>query len=58
MTTEGLISIQAMTTRIACRWMTARQLEAVSDRIDQAAQVPARSRWERKAAAPDLMRAS
>ena len=51
MTTGGLISIQAMTARIACRWMTARQLEAVTESIDQAARVPARSQWERKAAA-------
>ena len=58
MTTEGLITLQAMTARIACRWMTAQQLDAVSESIDQAARVPARSQWERKAAAPDLMRAS
>src|SRR6185312_6775032 len=51
MTTEGLISIQAMTARIACRWMTARHLEAVSDSVDQAARLPARSQWELKAAA-------
>ena len=51
MTTEGLISMQAMIARIACRWMTAPQLEAVSESIDQAARVPARSQWERKAAA-------
>lgn len=31
MTAEGLISVQAMTARIACRWMTARHLEALSD---------------------------
>ena len=50
-TTDGLIAIQAMTARIACRWMTAGQLEAVSESIDQAARMPARSQWERKAAA-------
>jgi|SRR5579862_6872488 GntR family transcriptional regulator, transcriptional repressor for pyruvate dehydrogenase complex len=51
MTTEGLISIQAMTARIACRWMTTQQLDAVSQSIDRAALVPARSQWETKAAA-------
>ncbi len=51
MTTEGLISVQVMTARIACRWMTARHLEAVSDSVDQAARLRARSQWERKAAA-------
>jgi hypothetical protein len=33
--TGGLISVQVMVARIACRWMTAAQLEA------PAAQVPA-----------------
>ena len=51
MTAEGIISVQAMTARIACRWMNAGQLEAVSDSIDRAARLPARFRWERKAAA-------
>jgi hypothetical protein len=30
MTLDGLISVQAMTARIACRWMSTRQLEAMS----------------------------
>jgi DNA-binding FadR family transcriptional regulator len=51
MTAEGLISVQAMTARIACRWITPRQLKAVSDSIDRAARLPSRSQWERKAAA-------
>ena len=46
---DGLISVQVMVARIACRWMTAPQLEAVSDSIDQAARLSARSQWERKA---------
>jgi hypothetical protein len=49
--TGGLISVQAMTARIACRWITAVQLEAVSESIDQAARLPATPQWERKAAA-------
>jgi GntR family transcriptional repressor for pyruvate dehydrogenase complex len=48
---DGLISVQVMVARIACRWMTAAQLEAVSDSIDRAARLPARSHWEHKAAA-------
>jgi GntR family transcriptional repressor for pyruvate dehydrogenase complex len=51
MTPDGLISVQAMTARIACRWMSARQLEAMSDSVDRAARLTARSQWEDKAAA-------
>jgi DNA-binding FadR family transcriptional regulator len=51
MTADGPVSILAMVARIACRWMTAPQLEAVSASIDQAACLPAISWWERKAAA-------
>jgi DNA-binding FadR family transcriptional regulator len=54
MTAEGLITVLAMTARIARRWMSARQLEAISDSIDRAARLPARPsrpHWERKAAA-------
>jgi GntR family transcriptional repressor for pyruvate dehydrogenase complex len=51
MTAEGLITVQAMTARIACRWMTARQLEAVSGSIKRAARLPAGSEWKRQAAA-------
>jgi len=32
MTLDGLISVQAMTARIACRWMCTRQLEGMSER--------------------------
>jgi hypothetical protein len=51
MTPDGLISVQAMTARIACRWMSTRQLEAMSGSIDHAARLSARSQWEYKAAA-------
>jgi GntR family transcriptional repressor for pyruvate dehydrogenase complex len=51
MTPDGLISVQAMTARIACRWMSTRQLEAMSDSIDHAGRLSARSQWEYKAAA-------
>jgi DNA-binding FadR family transcriptional regulator len=46
---DGLIAVQAMVARIACRWMTAPDLRAVSDSIDQAACLPARPQWQRKA---------
>ena len=51
MTPAGLISVQAMTARIACRWMSTRQLEGMSDSIDRAARLSAGSHWESKAAA-------
>ena len=51
MTLDGLISVQAMTARIACRWMCTRQLEGMSDSIDHAARLSARSQWEYKVAA-------
>jgi hypothetical protein len=43
---DGLIPVQVMVARIACRWMTAAQLEAVSASIDRAARLPARSGME------------
>ena len=46
---EGLISMQATTARIACQRMTARHLRALSDSVEQAACIPARFQWERKA---------
>jgi hypothetical protein len=51
MTPDGLIVVQAMVARITCRWMTAPDLKAVSDSIDQAARLSARPQWERKASA-------
>ena len=51
MSPDGLIAVQAMVARIACRWITAPDLKAVSDSIDQAACLPARPQWERKASA-------
>lgn len=51
MTDEGLISLQAMTARIACNRMTAQHLEALSASVEQAACLSARLHWERKAAA-------
>jgi DNA-binding FadR family transcriptional regulator len=51
MTLDGLISVLVMTARIACRWMSARQVEAVSDSVARAARLPAGSQWGHKAAA-------
>jgi DNA-binding FadR family transcriptional regulator len=48
---SGLIAMQAMVARIACRCMTVPDLKAVSDSIDQAACLPARPQWEHKASA-------
>jgi DNA-binding GntR family transcriptional regulator len=48
---EGLIQVQAMATRIACLRMTAQHLKALSDSVEQASRLPARSQWSRKAAA-------
>jgi DNA-binding FadR family transcriptional regulator len=51
MTDEALISLLAITARIACRQMTDQQLTALSDSIEQAASLSARLGWEGKAAA-------
>ncbi len=48
---EGLIQVQAMATRIACLRMTAQHLKALHDSVEQACRLPARSQWDRKAAA-------
>jgi DNA-binding GntR family transcriptional regulator len=48
---EGLIQVQATATRIACTRMTAQHLEALSDSIERSSRRPARSEWERQAAA-------
>jgi DNA-binding GntR family transcriptional regulator len=48
---EGLIQVQAMATRIACLRMTAQHLTALRDTVERASCLPARSDWDRKAAA-------
>jgi hypothetical protein len=48
---ERLIEVHAMATRIVCQRMTARHLKALGDGVDQASGLPARSQWDRKAAA-------
>jgi DNA-binding FadR family transcriptional regulator len=48
---EGLIQVQAMVTRIACLRMTAQHLKALHDSVEHASCLPARSQWDRKAAA-------
>ncbi len=48
---ERLIQLQAMATGVACRRMTPRQLRALHDTIGHANCLPARSQWDRKAAA-------
>ncbi len=48
---EGLIQVQVMATRIACQRMTAEHLKALHDSVEHAACLPARSQWDRKAAA-------
>jgi DNA-binding GntR family transcriptional regulator len=48
---QGLIQVQATVTRIACLRMTAQHLKALRDRVDHASCIPARSQWDRKAAA-------
>jgi DNA-binding FadR family transcriptional regulator len=48
---ERLIQMQAMATRIACLRITAQHLKALGDSVEQAACLPARSAWDRKAAA-------
>lgn len=47
----GLIYAQAMATRAACLRMTAKDLKAVHDSVEHASCLPARSRWDSKAAA-------
>jgi DNA-binding FadR family transcriptional regulator len=47
---EGLIQVRAAT-RTACRQLTATHLKALHDSVDHASCFPARSDWERKAAA-------
>ena len=48
---EGLIQIQVMATRLACLRMTAQHLAALHDSVEHASRLPARSQWDRKAAA-------
>ena len=48
---EELIRVQAMTARIACKAITGPTLKRLLDSVDQAACLPARPGWERKAAA-------
>ena len=48
---EGLIQIHAMAARLACLRMTAQHLKALHDSIEHASCLPARSQWDRKAAA-------
>ena len=48
---EGLIQVQAMAVRVACLRMTAQQLKALHDSVEFASCLPARSQWDRKAAA-------
>jgi len=48
---EGLIQVQAMAARIACLRMTAQRLKALHDSVEHACCLPARSQWDRKAAA-------
>jgi GntR family transcriptional regulator, transcriptional repressor for pyruvate dehydrogenase complex len=48
---EGLIQIHAMAARIACLRMTEQHLKALRDSVEYAACLPARSQWDRKAAA-------
>lgn len=47
----GLIYAQAMATRSACLQMTAKDLKAMHSSIEHASCLPARSRWDSKAAA-------
>lgn len=48
---EGLIQVHAMATRIACLRITAPHLKALRDSVERASALPARSGWDRKAAA-------
>jgi DNA-binding FadR family transcriptional regulator len=48
---EELIQAQAAAARIACLRMTARHLKALHDSVEHASRLPARSQWDRKAAA-------
>jgi DNA-binding GntR family transcriptional regulator len=48
---EGLIQVQAMAARVACLRMTAQHLKALQDSVEYASCLPARSQWDRKAAA-------
>ena len=48
---EGLIQIHAMAARIACLRMTAQHLKVLHDSVEHASCLPARSHWDRKAAA-------
>ena len=48
---EELIQAQAMAARIVCLRMTAQHLKTLHDSVDQASRLPARSQWDRKAAA-------
>lgn len=48
---DGLIQIQAMATHAACLRMTAQHLKVLHDSVEQAFGLPARSHWDRKAAA-------
>jgi hypothetical protein len=48
---EELIQAQATAARIVCLRMTAQHLKTLHDSVDQASRLPARSQWDRKAAA-------
>jgi GntR family transcriptional regulator, transcriptional repressor for pyruvate dehydrogenase complex len=50
-TDEDLIAMLAVATRIACRCMTDAQLTALSSYVAQAAAMPAKPYWDRKAVA-------
>jgi DNA-binding GntR family transcriptional regulator len=48
---EGQIRAQVMAARIACLRMTAEQLKTLHGSVERASGLPARSRWDRTAAA-------
>lgn len=48
---EDLIAVQTMAARVACERMTAPTFKALCDSVEWASGLPARPRWERKAAA-------
>jgi hypothetical protein len=48
---EGLIQAQVMAARIACLRMTAEQLKTLHRSVEHASGLPARSQWDRTAAA-------
>ena len=48
---EEQIRLLVVATRIACAAITSQQLAALQDSLDHARDIPARSQWDRKAAA-------